>query len=93
MWYDCVTLCAGTHEDSDWSHQVGSAVDSDPHSWPATVKPSQSRCAHDIIITPQDTLQSVLASVGLTEHMELFQVRDSEREETNFPVQWLLSLL
>ena len=55
---------------------MGGATTSDPHKWPDSVK--QSRNSHDIIITSQDTLQSVLASVGLTEHMELFQVRERE---------------
>ena len=48
---------------------------SDPHRWPDSVKTSQqSRNSNDITITSQDTLQSLLARVGLTEHMELFQV-------------------
>ena len=65
-----------TASHSDWSHHTvggATATTSDHHKWP---EPSsqQSRNSHDIIITSQDTLQSVLASVGLIEHMELFQV-------------------
>ena len=47
---------------------------SDPHSWPASLKPSSRGGGGDVIITQHDSLQSVLARVGLTEHMELFQV-------------------
>lgn len=75
---------AGSHEDSDWSHQVGGTTTSDPHSWPALMKPSQPRCARDIAITPQDSLQTVLASVGLTDHMELFQVREVSNRALRF---------
>ena len=75
-----VYLCtAGSPEESDGSKQVGGAsATSDPHRWPDSVKSSQqqsSRNSNDVItITSQDTLQSLLARVGLTEHMELFQV-------------------
>ena len=70
-----VYLCtAGSPEESDWSKQVGGAsVTSDPHRWPDSVKSSQqlSRNSNDVItITSQDTLQSLLARVGLTEHMD-----------------------
>ena len=70
-------ITAGSHEESDWSKQVGGgSVTSDPHNrWPDSVKTSQqSRNSNDVTITSQDTLQSLLARVGLTEHMELFQV-------------------
>ena len=71
-----VIFHTASHDDSDWSHHTvggATATTSDHHKWP---EPSsqQSRNSHDIIITSQDTLQSVLASVGLIEHMELFQV-------------------
>ena len=72
-------IFTASHDDSDWSHHTvggATATTSDHHKWP---EPSsqQSRNSHDIIITSQDTLQSVLASVGLIEHMELFQVLQS----------------
>ena len=59
-------------EDSDWSN-----VPPESLSWPSSmVKMSVSAIQESgVIVTPQDSLNTVLEKVGLTEYQKLFRVR------------------
>ena len=64
---------SGSSEDSDWSHQVGGAP-FEVAVWPS-IKTSRGGVRGSVAVATQETLAAVLARVGLTQHMDLFQAR------------------